>query len=396
MIVLKFGGSSVANISRMRRIAQRVVEDYIKRGEQIIIVVSAMQGETDRLNGFLSEFPLLMSSERDVILSSGEPIATALLALVFQELGYPAQSFLGWQLPIITDAAPSNARLIDISVGQIHHCFSHNIIPIVAGFQGITEQSRITTLGRGGSDATAVALAAVMHAQCDIYTDVDGVYTADPRIVPQAQRHASISYEEMFEMAFQGAKVLQARSVELAMKHRVPIHVLSSFVEGEGTRIVENKNMEQLTITGITQKSNIAHCCLQMERAKKMLVLEKLYELGILIDWVMQNDTDDHTLLSFLVPLSDAEVLKERFAAWHAEELLAQYAMNTDVAKISVVGIGIGSRPQVVQTIVRSLKEIQIPVHALTVSPLSVGVLMPKPHIEIALNTLHSLFEWSE
>jgi aspartate kinase len=237
LVVLKFGGSSVANVSRILRVARIVIEKHVKKNESVVIVVSAMAGVTDQLNGYLAQMNA-MTSEDDVVLSSGEPVTTALLAVALTNLGYSAKSFLGWQVPIMTDARHRNARIVRVGTDNLQTCLTQHTIPVVAGFQGITEDSRITTLGRGGSDTTAVALAAAIHAdRCDIYTDVDGVYTADPRIVPNAKKLDQVSYEEMFELATSGAKVLQARSVELAMRHNVQVRVLSSFMESSGTVI---------------------------------------------------------------------------------------------------------------------------------------------------------------
>jgi aspartokinase len=238
-VVVKFGGSSVANISRIRMVAELVVKKHVKRGERVVVVVSAMAGVTDNLSRYVTELGMVeISAERDVVLSAGEQITTALLAMAITDLGYNAQSFLCWQLPIVTNCCVGNARIVNVSTGNLINCFMDGTIPVVAGFQGMTEHSRITTLGRGGSDTTAVAIAAALKAKrCDIYTDVDGVYTADPRVVRTARKMARISYEEMLEMAAAGAKVLQTRSIELAMRYSVPVRVLSTFVDGNGTEI---------------------------------------------------------------------------------------------------------------------------------------------------------------
>jgi aspartate kinase len=252
-IVMKFGGTSVADIARIRKVAERV-KAQVDEGDEVAVTVSAMAGETDQLVGKVDQIGQLYDlREYDVVVSSGEQVSVGLLAIALQDLGVPARSWLGWQIPIRTDSAHGNARIEQIEVAEIVRRFAEGQVAVVAGFQGLDAQSRITTLGRGGSDTSAVALAAALGAdRCDIYTDVDGVYTSDPRIVTRARKLERVTYEEMLEMASQGAKVLQTRSVEMAMKHRVPVQVRSSFQDGPGTLVVdEDEIVEQAVVSGI-------------------------------------------------------------------------------------------------------------------------------------------------
>lgn len=396
MIVVKFGGSSVSNVSRMRRIAHMVVDRYILKKEQVVIVVSAMEGVTDRLTDYLSEFNQEKTLEYDVVLAAGEPISTALLAITFTELGYRSRSFLGWQLPIITNDTISNARIIDISVGHLYNCCDDGVIPIVAGFQGMTEDSRITTLGRGGSDATAVALAAVLQAErCDIYTDVDGVYTADPKIVSQARKLQHISYEEMFEMSFRGAKVLQTRSVELAMKYHVPVRVLSSFIEGSGTNIVEKTNMEQFAITGITSKQNIVKIEITLTHHLNTIseCVKEINSLSQSMEWFSQIENSDSTVISFLCVKDEVDSVIELCNRLKKRERIHDFSVDYDVAELSMIGIGIGTRANIIQTVIDTFASNQMPILSIHTSSLSVSVLTTKPNITLALCALHTAFD---
>lgn len=397
MIVIKFGGSSVSTISRMRRVAERVSTQYLSAGQQVVIVVSAMQGETDRLSQYLKEFPRILASERDLVLSSGEPVATALLALAFQERGISARAFCGWQLPIVTDGILSNARILNIATGQLDNCLSTQTVPIVAGFQGITEDSRITTLGRGGSDTTAVALAAALQAErCDIYTDVDGVYTADPRLLPSALKRRVLSYEEMFEMAFRGAKVLQARSVELAMKYKVPVRVLSSFSAESGTLITEDPSMEHFSLTAIAHQSDLVHCILDCAPEYSVLdLLQCCCSLNIPLEWLEQRPSPAGGCLTFLVSTAHFEQVKELCQNAQEAGQLAHYTFDADIAKISVVGTGIGTRPAILHTVVGALRDATIAVQAVSVSPMSIGLLIGKQDLALAVPTLHAAFDWT-
>ena len=393
MIVLKFGGSSVANITRINRVAQLINKKYLSLGEKVVVVVSAMYGMTDSLNEYLIEIGGEKNLEHDVVLSSGEPISTALMSIALNNIGYKSQSLLGWQIPIITSDTPRNARIIDIPTGNIHNCLDNNIIPVIAGFQGITENSRITTLGRGGSDATAVAIAAALNAErCDIYTDVDGIYTADPRIVPLAKKIDRISYEEVFEMAFSGAKVLQSRSVELAMKHHVNVRVLSSFDIGNGTDIVEDK-MENLVVTGITNQSGIVKFDLNLSEKNQnhsVKIMSIISEKNFCIEWLSQANSGSEKILSFIVNSDYANEIINKCNSLKDHQLIKDYIINYDIAKISVVGIGIGSHNETINKIFTVLEKNNIEILSCVTSSLSIRILVTKPNIQLACTLIHT------
>lgn len=394
-IVLKFGGSSVANISRIRRVAKIIIEKYIQKNEQIVVVVSAMAGMTDQFNNYLEEIGATHTSEDDLVLSAGESITTALLAISLKNMGYITQSFLGWQLPIITNSTPRNAKILNVSVGNLHRCFDQNTIPIVAGFQGITEFSRITTLGRGGSDTTAVALAAALNAErCDIYTDVDGVYTADPRIVPSAKKLEKLSYEEMFELSLAGAKILQARSVELAMKYHVLIHVCSSFVENKGTLIThKEKIMENLSITGIAHQQNIVKFDVSGE--DPLQIFAALLNFNIPLDFVSQNTLKCQEKIIFLVESSNAEQIEGYCKDLKDKKIISHLEIDYNIAKISVIGVGIGCQNKAILTALQTCQAQKIPILSLILTPLHLSLIITKTHIDIAVLALHSAFELS-
>lgn len=406
MIVAKFGGSSVANISRIRSVANIIIDKYISKQEQVVIVVSAMLGVTNHLSKYINEIGFDKDSlEKDVVLSSGEPISTSLVALMLCKLGFEAQSFTGWQLPIITDDESCNAKIIDISTGNLHNCLSHNIIPVVSGFQGITELSRITTLGRGGSDTTAVALSIALGAKrCDIYTDVDGVYTADPRIVPLSAKISKISYEEMFEMSFNGAKILQSRSVELAMKNNIKIKVLSSFIEADGTEICDiNDNnegktsdghMEKLKITGITSEQNIVKINIKSGLGQSTIgILSAIADSNVSFSSFHQSLTPIENIISFVVPSAQAETIVKKCEHLKNENLITDFKMDCDISKISIVGIGIGSNFSIVQTILETMAKNCVEIYDLLCSPLNISFFTRKQNVVIASTALHTALE---
>jgi aspartate kinase len=403
-VVLKFGGTSVATIPRIKRVAQTVAERH--RDERIVVVVSAMAGVTDQLNGYLEKIGA-MTSEDDVVLSSGEQITMALLSIALSDLGHSAKSFLGWQLPIVTDDCHRNARITSIETASLCACFAEDTIPVIAGFQGITPKNRLTTLGRGGSDTTAVAVAAAIKAdRCDIYTDVDGVYTADPRIVPRAQKQDQISYEEMFELSSSGAKVLQARSVELAMRYNVPIKVLSTFIDSQGTDIngkirgyairdgiesgeqgkgtgqhkavkVDNfgMSMEATRITGIAYKHNIAKVDIKSPSADILLTI---LENNIPFDLLAQHEVEHCIHLSLIVEIP------------YVDRIQTCCTIDRNVAAISVVGIGIEN--DAIALIINTCKNNSIPILAMSFSRLKVSIITTKQNVELAVFVLHSAF----
>ncbi|MDR3285767.1 MAG: aspartate kinase [Holosporales bacterium] len=392
MIVVKFGGSSVANVTKIRRAASLIAEKYLSAGENVVVVVSAMFGVTDTLNNYLLEMTSKKKVENDVVLSAGEQITTALLAIALNDLGYRAQSFLGWQIPIITDENFCNARIIDISTGNILNCFDKNIVPIVAGFQGLTEKARVTTLGRGGSDTTAVAIATALRAsQCDIYTDVSGIYTADPKKVILAQKIDKISFEEAFELSFCGAKVLNSRSVEIAMKHNMKVKVLSTFNVGSGTDIVEG-NMEELSITGIANKSNIVRFNIKMQKKRNetIKIMSEIAKTKVPIEWL--NCSEVEQSLSFFVDFSSATEIKDVCQILKENKRIINFTLDYDVALVSIIGIGIGSNNEAIYTILNILERNDIEVFYFVVTPLSIRVLIKQQDVSIASASIHAEF----
>ncbi|MCU0890265.1 MAG: aspartate kinase [Sandarakinorhabdus sp.] len=358
-IVMKFGGTSMAGTERIRNVAARVKRE-VEAGNEVAVVVSAMAGETDRLVGYCREAsPLADPAEYDVVVAAGEQITSGLLAITLQALGVPARSWLGWQLPIRTSSAHGVARIEDIDTGAILASMASGAVAVVPGFQGLTGDNRVTTLGRGGSDTSAVALAAALKAdRCDIYTDVDGVYTTDPRIVPRARKLMKITYEEMLELASVGAKVLQTRSVELAMKEKVVVQVLSSFSDAPGTLVVdEDDEMERELIAGVVADRNEAK-----------------------------------VTLTFTVPRAQLpaslDVLEKAKDAIGFAALLA----DDDVAKISVVGVGMKSHAGVAATMFRALASRGINIQAITTSEIKVSVLIPQDYVELAVRVLHTAY----
>lgn len=400
--VLKFGGTSVANITRLEHVAE-IVKQEIEAGNQIAVVVSAMAGNTNELVGYAHSLcPHQATLEHDVVFAAGEQITSGLLALALQALGLKARSFLAWQIPIQTDDSPSHARILGIPTLELEKCFKENIIPVVAGFQGITKDNRITTLGRGGSDTTAVALAAALAAdRCDIYTDVDGVYTADPRLVSKASKLTSITYEEMFEMAAQGAKVLQARSVELAMKHKVNLRVLSSFIESKGTYITSERNLvESTVISGIAHNQNEAKITLlgiPNEARNIAHIFGKLAENLINVDMIVQSCSPDNKMdLTFTLLRSDLDralpVLEEIKKKLNFSEII----VDNEIVKISVIGIGMKSNMEVASTLFKTLAELNIHIQLISTSEIKISVIIEQHYTPLAVTALHTAFNLDE
>ena len=371
LIVQKFGGTSVGDIERIRNVARRVKKE-LALGNQVAVVVSAMAGVTNQLVKYVEELSPLSTQaawcEYDHVVSSGEQVTSGLLALCLQEMGIPARSFAGWQIPLITDSAHGKARIHHIEADAVHKVLAKGVVAVVAGFQGVTPDKRIATLGRGGSDTSAVALAAALKAdRCDIYTDVDGVYTTDPRIVPNARKLDKITYEEMLELASLGAKVLQTRSVEMAMNHEVLVQVLSSFESSDkkypGTLLVnEEDTVEQKRITGIAYSRDEARISLtEVANIPGMsaALFGPLADANINVDMIVQNVTEDgkSTDITFTVPRVDLE--RAEAAVKKASDKLKYKTMHGDknVAKISVVGVGMRSHAGVAQTMFKTLAE---------------------------------------
>ena len=414
-IVMKFGGTSMAGTERIRRVAQ-IVRKQQAAGHEVAVVVSAMAGETDRLVTFCREAnPLYDPAEYDVVVASGEQVTSGLLALTLQSMGCKARSWLGWQIPIHTAEAHAKARVAQIDAQAIVAAMQAGEIVVVPGFQGVSDAGRVTTLGRGGSDTSAVAVAAAVKAdRCDIYTDVDGVYTTDPRIVARARKLKYVTYEEMLELASVGAKVLQTRSVSLAMKENVRVQVLSSFIDEDappadelpGTMIVSDEemakiakelDMESQLVTGIAHDKNEARIVLTRVPDKPgavSAIFGPLAEAAINVDMIIQNVGREkgETDVTFTVPQADlarAQALLE-----DKRDAIGFNRVITDskVAKISVVGVGMRSHAGVAATMFRALAERQINVQAISTSEIKISVLIDEDETELAVRVLHTAY----
>jgi aspartate kinase len=408
-IVMKFGGTSMAGIERIRSVAARVKRE-VAAGNQVAVVVSAMAGETDRLVGFCREASSLYDpKEYDVVVSAGEQITSGLLAIALQAAGVPARSWLGWQLPIATSDAHASARIEGIDMAALEASLAAGEVAVIPGFQGIDADGRVTTLGRGGSDTSAVAMAAAMKAdRCDIYTDVDGVYTTDPRIVPRARKLKKVTYEEMLELASVGAKVLQTRSVGLAMKEGVRVQVLSSFTGEDapmadtlpGTMIVgeeEIEDMESQLITGIAHDKNEAKITLTAVPDKPgavAAIFEPLAAANINVDMIIQNiaHAAGSTDVTFTVPAADLARSIEALNAAREKIGFVSLVHDTRVAKISVVGVGMRSHAGVASTMFSTLGERGINIQAISTSEIKVSVLIEEDYTELAVRVLHTAY----
>ena len=398
-IVMKFGGTSMAGTERIREVAARV-KRAVDAGDQVAVVVSAMAGETDRLVGFCREAsPLADPREYDVVVAAGEQVTAGLLAIALQAVGVPARSWLGWQLPVHSSSAHSTARIEGIDTDHVVAAMVRGEVAVVPGFQGVSSEGRITTLGRGGSDTSAVALAAALRAdRCDIYTDVDGVYTTDPRIVPRARKLARITYEEMLELASVGAKVLQTRSVELAMKEKVRVQVLSSFSDAPGTLVVdEDEDMERELIAGVAYDKNEAKVTLVRVPDRPGVVAAifgPLADADVNVDMIVQNiaTAEKTTDVTFTVPRTQLPLSLDVLAKAHDQIGYAQVLSDANVAKLSVVGVGMRSHAGVAVTMFRALAERGINIQAITTSEIKVSVLIAEEYVELAVRVLHTAY----
>ncbi|MBF0137502.1 MAG: aspartate kinase [Magnetococcus sp. DMHC-1] len=399
LIVQKYGGTSVANIERIKNVAARAVAAH-RAGNRVVVTVSAMAGETDRLVALVEGInPVYNKREYDVVVSAGEQVSIGLLAIAIESQGCKAKSYLGWQVRFITDNSFSKARIQEVESARIHHDLQAGYIVVVAGFQGIDADGNITTLGRGGSDTSAVALAAALKADfCDIYTDVDGVYTTDPRIEPKARKLDFISYDEMLEMASLGAKVLQTRSVELAKKYSVPVRVLTSLGEGTGTLLTEeNSTMEQVLVSGITYSKNEAKITVMGVPDRPGMaaaVFSALSDANINVDMIIQNvSASGETDLTFTVPKSDfrqaLEVLEKSVSHIGAREIRG----NSEIAKVSAIGVGMRSHSGVAQKMFNALSKENINIQMISTSEIKISVVMDEKYTELAVRTLHDAFE---
>ncbi len=397
LLVVKFGGTSVGSLERIYNSAKRVVEK-LKEGYKVVVVSSAMAGETDRLINLAKQIePLPSERELDMLISTGEQQAIALFAMTLQKLGVPAVSLCGWQVPIITDKIHTKARIRKIGVQRLKNLLQEGYTPVVAGFQGVTEDWEITTLGRGGSDLSAVALAYALGADCEIYTDVEGVFTADPRIVPNAKKIPVISYEEMLEMASLGAKVMQARSIEFAMKYGVRIHVRSSFTDNEGTWIVpEEEVMEKSVVRAITLERNESRITVVRVPDKPGIAYSIFKALGdahIVVDMIVQNVSHEgYTDMSFTVNKADAPKAEE-IVRKVAQSIGAKEVVRDDrIAKVSVVGIGMRSSYGTAAKMFEVLYKNGINIMAISTSEIKISCLIEDKYGELAVRELHQAF----
>jgi aspartate kinase len=397
-IVQKFGGTSVADVERIKAVARRVKREA-DAGHEVAVVVSAMSGVTNQLVAWANSFGGLPDEqEYDTVVASGEQVTAGLTALALRELGVKARSFLGWQVPIETDEAHGKARIAAIPTAALDAAIAAGEIPVVAGFQGVAPGARVATLGRGGSDTSAVALAAALRAdRCDIFTDVDGVYTTDPRIVAKAKKLDKITYEEMLEMASLGAKVLQTRSVELAMNHRVRVQVLSSFTDAPGTMVVnEDEIVEQQVVSGIAYSRDEAKVTLVRVPDRPGVaaaIFGPLSDSAINVDMIVQNIAEDGTTdLTFTVTKADlartVKTLEERRGQLNFKELKP----DPNVVKISVIGVGMRSHAGVAQMMFRTLAEKGINIQVISTSEIKVSVLVAEEYTELALRALHTAY----
>ena len=404
ILVMKFGGTSVADLARIKNAAQKVRAE-VEKGFNVIVIVSAMSGKTNELVGWVNETsPLFDAREYDAVVSSGENVTAGLMALTLQEMDIPARSWQGWQVPVQTTSAHSAARIEEIQNDNIMEKFADGMqVAVVAGFQGISPEGRITTLGRGGSDTTAVAFAAAFDAErCDIYTDVDGVYTTDPRVAPKARKLEKISFEEMLELASLGAKVLQTRSVELAMRYKVKLRVLSSFEDisdNAGTLVCDEEEiMESNVVSGIAFSRDEAKMTLTsiVDRpGMAAAIFGTLSDAGINVDMIIQNISDNgRTDMTFSCPTEQVKRAEEALNASKEHQSLNFEALiaDTEVAKISAVGIGMRSQSGVAAKMFNTLSQEGINIKVIATSEIKISVLIDRKYTELAVQALHDAF----
>ncbi|HWL79839.1 MAG TPA: aspartate kinase [Roseomonas sp.] len=397
-IVMKFGGTSVADLDRIRNVATRVKRE-VDAGNQVAVVVSAMAGATNQLVKWCQELsPLHDAREYDTVVATGEQVTIGLLAIALQALGVDARSWQGWQIPIRTDDAHGKARVEEIEGEVLIGRMAMGQVPVIAGFQGVGPDNRVTTLGRGGSDLSAVAVAAAVKAdRCDIYTDVDGIYTTDPRIVPRARKLPAVAYEEMLELASVGAKVLQTRSVELAMKQRVRVQVLSSFEDKPGSMVVdEDEIVEQPLVTGVAYSRDEAKVTLRRVPDKPgiaALVFGPLSAANVNVDMIVQNlGADGTTDMTFTVGKADLPRAKDVLEKSRPEINFESMVTDPEVAKISIVGIGMRSHAGVAATMFKALAEKGINIQVISTSEIKTSVLVGSEYTELAVRALHSAY----
>ena len=399
LIVQKYGGTSVADLERIQNVATRIAKTY-EQGNDVVVILSAMAGITDGLINMASNISQAPDKrELDVLLATGEQTTSALLAMTLKSMNYPAQSLMGHQAEVLTDQCHGNARILDIRADRIKELLQQRNIVVVAGFQGCDPNGNITTLGRGGSDTSAVAIAAALKADlCEIYTDVDGVYTADPNICPQARKLEAVSYDEMLNMASLGAKVLQIRSVGFAKKYHIPIHVRSSFSEEEGTMVVdENSGMERLVVSGVTHDKDQARITLKKVPDKPGIaskIFSPIADGGIVVDMIIQNTrAEGQTDLTFTVPKDNfkkaLEIEKKIAAEIEAENVFG----DEKIAKVSVIGVGMKDHSGVASKMFAALAKENINIMMISTSEIRISCIIEEKYTELAVRVLHSDFE---
>ncbi len=399
-IVQKFGGTSVGDLDRIRNVAQRVKAE-VDAGNEVAVVVSAMSGTTNQLVEWARDIgPLHDAREYDTIVATGEQVTVGLLAIALQNSGIDARSWLGWQVPFKTDSTHSSARIEEIQAEEIAKRLSNGQVAVVAGFQGVSDEGRITTLGRGGSDTSAVALAAALNAdRCDIYTDVDGVYTTDPRIMPKARKLDQITFEEMLEMASAGAKVLQTRSVAMGMRHNVKIQVRSSFNDEPGTMVVDEDNqMEQQKISGIAYSADEARITivgLQDKPGVAAGIFKALADAHVNIDMIVQSGSASHdtTDITFSVSASDAQKANAVIEGLKSDLPYEHIVSDTNIAKISIIGTAMRTQAGIANMMFSSLSDKGVNLQVISTSEIKISVLIDSAYTELAVRTLHDAFE---
>ena len=399
---MKFGGTSVADLDCIKNAASKVCQE-VNNGFDVIVIVSAMSGATNRLVSLVNGASKMHDArEYDAIVSSGENVTAGLMAVTLQEMGVSARSWQGWQVPLITNSSHSSARIIKIPTDILEEKFSKGMrVAVIAGFQGISEEGRLSTLGRGGSDTTAVAFASAFEAErCDIYTDVDGIYTTDPRITSKARKLSKISYEEMLELASLGAKVLQTRSVELAMRYKVRLRVLSSFVNNPGTLVCDEEEiMESKIVSGVAYSRDEAKMTLVSVADRPGIaasIFGILADKGVNVDMIVQNVSEDgRTDMTFSCPVDQVDLAESSLDKAKQSKTLNYHDLiaDTDVSKISVVGIGMRSHAGVAAKMFEALSAENINIKVITTSEIKISVLIDRKYMELAIQSLHDVFE---
>ena len=401
-LVMKFGGTSVADLSRIEAAAERVKRE-VEAGYDVIVVVSAMAGKTNELVGWVRDTSVLYDArEYDAVVASGEIVTSGLMALRLQQMGVDARSWQGWQVPVRTTSAHGAARIEEIGTDNIAAKFDEGMrVAVVAGFQGLSPENRVTTLGRGGSDTTAVAFAAAFEAErCDIYTDVDGIYTTDPRIEDRARKLDRIAYEEMLELASLGAKVLQTRSVELAMRYKVRLQVLSSFEDKPGTLVCDEEElMESNVVSGVAFQRDEAKMTLISVADRPGIaaaIFGPLADAGVNVDMIVQNISEDgRTDMTFSCPVAEVDRARAALEKARDEGQFNYHELDadTDVAKVSIVGIGMRSHAGVAKQMFKALADEGVNIKVITTSEIKVSVLIDRKYLELAVQALHDAFE---